>query len=77
MKKGKYKTLNCGDIITWHGSVARVISTGDGKFVGIEVLEDGQKDKCPNCGVPLKTQFDVIESSPLCQENVEILKSRD
>ncbi len=64
------KKVKTNDIFYWKGNLARVIGYTSGRtFISIEMLDP---DRCPHChGYLEKRQFDVVEGSPLFEENAK------
>ena len=63
------KTAKLYDYLMWKGKLAQVVGIADRKSVIIELKE---KNLCPHCSGDLGfQQIQVIESSPLFQENAE------
>jgi len=68
------KTAEPNDIIDWCGRLYKVIGLNPGhKAVAMESIDD---NVCPHCGGVIgKDRMEIIESSPLFQENAEPIKT--
>jgi len=65
------KNPKLGDYLLWKGEPAKIIGTTSSQQVVIEMLENC---KCPYCDGDLgKDQVHMIVSSPLFQQNAEII----
>lgn len=73
-KRKKYYEAEPGDVVEVGRRLGRVISTGEGKNVNVEILED--RDRCPYCKGELKTRWSALEHSPLFQESVVLISKR-
>ena len=69
--RGQMKTAKLGDYLLWQGKLAKVIGEIDRPSIIIELIE---VETCPHCGIK-NSQFTVITSSPLFQENAEPIKT--
>jgi hypothetical protein len=67
------KKASLGDYLLWKGEPAKIIGTTSGQQVVIELLKNAT---CPHCNGDLgKDQTHVIMSSPLFQDNAQVIKS--
>ena len=72
------KTIkNPNTILKWQGKLVRVISINEGhRAINMEYIDKNDNPKCPHCDMPIKNyQFEIIESSPLFQENAEAIET--
>lgn len=68
------KTAKLNDYLEWNGRLYQVRWTNSGnKSIGMMSLD---RNKCPHCGHDVEyDSMDVIESSPLFQENAMPIKT--
>ncbi len=64
------KTAKLGDHLLWKNELIRVESIAEGKMIGMRPV---LAKPCPTCG---REEFiEVLEDSPLFQENAEPIKT--
>ncbi len=71
------KVNNLSAIFKWKGKLVKVIGVNEGhRSIIMEYIDEKDSDLiCGHCGHPVNHHFDVIESSPLFQENAEKIET--
>jgi hypothetical protein len=59
--------------ILYNNKLCRLIGIGNGRIFHLEYIEDKDKNKCPHCGLPIETRFNLLEHSLLFQNGIELL----
>jgi len=66
--KEQIKTVTTpGVVLLFEGKLVKVVGTGEGKTIHMQVISDEDKDKCPHCGKPIPTELAFLEHSPMFQ----------
>lgn len=74
MKEITDEYLQSGLPVFYGGKLCKIVGIAEGKTILLVVLEDKYKDKCPNCGSPIHTEYSLLEHSPLFQNGIKLLK---
>lgn len=65
------KIIKPSTVLYFRGKLVEVVGISVGKVIHMEVLSDADKNKCPHCHAPIKTEWSFIEDSPFFQDEAE------
>jgi len=65
------RNAKLGDYLFWKGKIAKVSAETDQRQIMIQVYES---ERCNCCQRPLEDQVWVIPTSPLFQDNAELIE---